>query len=111
MRGSRGPDATSSRKEHDMNWTQIEGKWDQLKGDVKSAWAKLTDDDIKRIGGQLDKLVGTIVERYGVEKERAHEQVREWADRIGTRMAAAGRSPESRANEARDDRPRGTQRH
>lgn len=27
-----------------MNWTQLEGKWDQLKGNVKSKWAKLTDD-------------------------------------------------------------------
>jgi uncharacterized protein YjbJ (UPF0337 family) len=30
-----------------MNWNQIEGRWDQLAGQVKSQWGKLTDDDLK----------------------------------------------------------------
>ena len=74
-----------------MNWTQIEGKWDQLKGDVKSKWAKLTDDDIKFVGGKLDKLVGKVIERYGVKKEQAHHQVNEWADRLEAQIGAIGR--------------------
>ena len=30
-----------------MNWDIIEGKWDQFKGQLKSSFAKLTDDDLK----------------------------------------------------------------
>ena len=34
-----------------MNWDQIEGRWTELKGRLRSKWAKLTDDDMEMIGG------------------------------------------------------------
>lgn len=74
-----------------MNWTQIEGKWEQLRGDVKSRWAKLTDDDLKLIGGKFDGLVGKIVERYGAKKEFAQKEVSEWAERIRDRVDSLGK--------------------
>ena len=73
-----------------MNWTQVEGKWEQVKGDVKTRWGKLTDDDLKMVGGQLDRLVGKIVERYGVKKEQAHQDIEEWVDRIRMKVGAVG---------------------
>ena len=95
-----------------MNWTQIEGRWDQLKGDVKSKWAKLTEDDIKFVGGRFDNLVGKVVERYGVKKEQAHQQVSEWASRLGARIDEAGRAmDEHQAQQHDHDRHRGTPRH
>jgi uncharacterized protein YjbJ (UPF0337 family) len=91
-----------------MNWTRIEGHWEQVKGDVKSAWAKLTDDDIGYVGGKLDKLVGKIVERYGVKKEQALHQVTEWADRLTARIDAIARVPEPPyVPGARDAKPHG----
>jgi uncharacterized protein YjbJ (UPF0337 family) len=61
-----------------MNWDQIEGKWKQMKGDIRTRWGKLTDDDLHLIGGQKDKLVGRIQERYGLQKDEAQRQVDEW---------------------------------
>lgn len=52
-----------------MNQDQAEGKWDQIKGRAKKAWAELTDDDIKRAEGSADKLYGIIKERFGDTKE------------------------------------------
>ncbi|MBE2183336.1 MAG: CsbD family protein [Anaerolineae bacterium] len=52
--------------------------WNQFKGDVRSKWAKLTDDDMLYIEGQRDKLVGRIQERYGIAKEEAARQVDEF---------------------------------
>ena len=63
---------------------------DQAKGEVKTKWAKLTDDDLKAVSGQLDKLTGKIVERYGVKKEQAHKEIEEWADRMRTKLDTAG---------------------
>jgi len=60
-----------------MDWNVIEGRWQQLKGNLKHQWAKLTDDDISVIGAQRDKLVGKIQERYGVLKDDASRQVDE----------------------------------
>jgi uncharacterized protein YjbJ (UPF0337 family) len=61
-----------------MNWDQVEGKWKQIKGSVRSRWGKLTDDDLDYIGGQKDQLVGRIQERYGIKKDEAQKQVDEW---------------------------------
>ena len=61
-----------------MNWDQFEGKWKQMKGSVKEQWGKLTDDDLDRISGQRDQLVGRIQERYGLAKEAAEKQADEW---------------------------------
>ncbi|MEA3641445.1 MAG: CsbD family protein [Lamprobacter sp.] len=58
-----------------MNWDEIKGKWNQLQGQAKTRWAKLTDDDLLAVEGQKDKLVGKIQERYGITKEEAERQV------------------------------------
>jgi uncharacterized protein YjbJ (UPF0337 family) len=36
---------------------------------------KITDDDLDRIAGNGDKLVGILQERYGYAKEKAWEEV------------------------------------
>jgi uncharacterized protein YjbJ (UPF0337 family) len=61
-----------------MNWDQVQGKWKQVKGSVKTRWGKLTDDDLDVIAGQRDQLVGRIQERYGIAKDDAQHQVDEW---------------------------------
>jgi uncharacterized protein YjbJ (UPF0337 family) len=93
-----------------MNWTEIEGKWAQLKGDAKSQWAKLTDDDLKIVEGRFDSLVGKVIERYGVQKDQARAQVTEWADRVGQRLQDAGRAVQHRTDQASNDL-RGGSRH
>lgn len=61
-----------------MNWDQVQGKWKQMKGDIRTRWGKLTDDDLQLVGGEKDKLVGLIQERYGVKKDEAQRQVDDW---------------------------------
>lgn len=76
-----------------MNWNQIEGRWDQLAGHVKSQWGKLTDDDLKNIAGKRQQLVGKLQERYGVLKEDIENQVNVWLDGIKPEVPLAVRSP------------------
>ena len=58
-----------------MNWQVVEGKWDQLKGQVRQKWGKLTDDDVAKMKGKRERLVGKIKERYGLEKDAAEREV------------------------------------
>jgi len=30
-----------------MNWDQIEGKWKEMKGQLREKWGNLTDDDLE----------------------------------------------------------------
>ena len=61
-----------------MNWDQIQGKWKQYAGRAKEKWGDLTDDDLDRVEGKRDQLVGLVQERYGVAREAAEKQVREF---------------------------------
>jgi uncharacterized protein YjbJ (UPF0337 family) len=64
-----------------MNWDHIKADWDDVKGKVKSKWGKLTDDDIKLIGGKWDQLVGKLRHHYGYEKDDAERQVDEFLNK------------------------------
>jgi uncharacterized protein YjbJ (UPF0337 family) len=69
-------------EEQTMNWDRIEGSWKQAAGKVKEKWGKLTEDDLTVINGKQDQLVGRIQERYGIAKDEAERQVKDWADRM-----------------------------
>ncbi len=61
-----------------MNEDRIKGKWKQLTGTVKEKWGKLTDDDLKVAEGNAEYLTGKVQERYGIAKDEAERQVREF---------------------------------
>lgn len=65
-----------------MNKDIIEGNWKQLKGKAQQQWGKLTDDDIDVIAGKRTELAGRIQERYGITRDEAEKQVRDWEDRL-----------------------------
>jgi len=45
-----------------MNSDVFEGRWKQMRGDLKSWWGKLTDDDFEKIAGKRDRLLGMLQE-------------------------------------------------
>jgi uncharacterized protein YjbJ (UPF0337 family) len=61
-----------------MNWDRTEGNWKQFKGKVQCQWGKLTDDEVDRIEGHRERLVGKVQERYGIAREEAERQVKDW---------------------------------
>ena len=61
-----------------MNEDIIKGKWSQLSGRLKEKWGKLTYDDINERDGHRDYLIGKLQERYGIAKEKADVQVKEF---------------------------------
>lgn len=64
-----------------MNQEQFKGKWNQIKGEAKVQWGKLTNDDLDQVEGNMDKLVGRIQERYGYAREQAKEEVDQFFSR------------------------------
>lgn len=61
-----------------MNQDRIAGQWKQLSGKIKAQWGKLTDDDLRQAEGNSEYLAGKIQERYGIAKDEAEKQVKEF---------------------------------
>jgi uncharacterized protein YjbJ (UPF0337 family) len=63
-----------------MNQDILQGKWKQLKGKARQRWGELTDDDLNRVEGNYQELVGIVQEKYGRSRAEAEAEVREFMD-------------------------------
>lgn len=61
-----------------MNQDIFAGMWKQIKGEVKTQWGKLTDDELEQVEGQYDKMIGKLQEKYGYSREEAEDEVGEF---------------------------------
>jgi uncharacterized protein YjbJ (UPF0337 family) len=75
-----------------MNWNEVEGKWNQLKGTVREKFGKLTDDDITVIAGKKDQFIGKLQERYGMARAQAERELDTWMHSLHETAAPRTRS-------------------
>jgi uncharacterized protein YjbJ (UPF0337 family) len=61
-----------------MNEDRIKGQWKQLAGKLKAKWGDLTDDDLAVADGDSEYLVGRIQERYGIARDEAERQLKDF---------------------------------
>ena len=47
-----------------MNRDILAARWTQLRGQLRVQWGKLTDDDLDRVQGRWEQLIGLLQERY-----------------------------------------------
>jgi uncharacterized protein YjbJ (UPF0337 family) len=65
-----------------MTWDEIKGSWRQYRGRIKEKWGELTDDDLDRIDGKKDQLLGMLQNRYGRTREAAEKEMREFEENL-----------------------------
>jgi uncharacterized protein YjbJ (UPF0337 family) len=82
-----------------MNEDVFSGKWREMRGTLRSWWGRLSDDDLERIGGEKDKLVGLVQERYGQTREQAEREVDRRLSEYGSGGGAIGSNLRSRVDE------------
>ena len=58
-----------------MNEDILKSQWKQLRGQIKQWWSVLTDDDLDKINGRRDRLIGKLQEKYGFTKEQAMHEI------------------------------------
>ena len=75
-----------------MNADQLKGKWMQFKGDLKQKWGKFTDNDLEQIGGNYDRFVGKVQDRYGENKSALMKWAGQWYQK--NQLDATGEKPQ-----------------
>lgn len=63
-----------------MNKHIVEGNWKKFKGKMKQQWGKLTDGRLDVIDGKRDQLTGEVQQAYGISKDEAAKQVKDFED-------------------------------
>ena len=61
-----------------MNEDILKGQWSQLKGRVRQEWGRFTNDDVARIDGDREVLLGRLQELYGRTREEAEEELKQF---------------------------------
>lgn len=60
-------------------------EWDSLKARARTAFAKLSEEDMESVKGRFDELRARVVKAYGYAEERAHQEVARLLHRGETR--------------------------
>jgi uncharacterized protein YjbJ (UPF0337 family) len=58
-----------------LNTDILKGKWKEIKGEIRTHWGKLTDDEIEQTTGNLTSISGIIEQRYGEKKEEIQKKL------------------------------------
>jgi uncharacterized protein YjbJ (UPF0337 family) len=66
-----------------MNWERISGNWAHWKVRVRERWGRLTDDELSMVAGRREQLAGRIQEAYGLSRDEAERQLRNWERNLG----------------------------
>jgi uncharacterized protein YjbJ (UPF0337 family) len=76
------------KEDNPMQADVFEGKWRQMRGELRSWWGKLTDSDFERVAGKKDRLIGLLQEKYGYTREAAQQEIdrrfKEYDERTGS---------------------------
>ena len=59
---------------------EIQGKWKQHVGSARIAWGELTEDELLKSEGHIQKLTGLVQERYAITRDEAEKQVNNFID-------------------------------
>lgn len=60
----------------------LKGKWNEIKGEIRTQWGKLTENELNQASGNLTSLAGIIQQRYGIKKEEAQEKLQKIASKF-----------------------------
>lgn len=64
-----------------MNKDIFEGKWEEVKGKMKKAWGKFTDDDLTQIEGNQQEIYGKLQKHYGYTKDQADQAIKDFKEK------------------------------
>lgn len=70
-----------------MNRSILEGKWKEIKGDLRRAWGKITDDEWEQTKGNVTSMAGILEQRYGFAKDDAASKINSVLERYESDLA------------------------
>jgi uncharacterized protein YjbJ (UPF0337 family) len=61
-----------------MNRDMMQGRWTEMRGQIREGWGMLTHSDTQKIQGKRIQLAGKMQQRYGWTKGMTDRQVHQF---------------------------------
>jgi uncharacterized protein YjbJ (UPF0337 family) len=61
-----------------LNWESVKMKWDELTEQLQTQWDELTAEDVRHVGGDRERLLTKIQERYDISYDEADKEIDRW---------------------------------
>ncbi|QDS88625.1 hypothetical protein EC9_28160 [Rosistilla ulvae] len=52
---------------------ELKGQWNEVKGRLQEHWGQLTDDDLSRVQGSAEQLVGVVQQKTGATRREVED--------------------------------------
>lgn len=71
-----------------INQETVSGKWLEIKGEIQTAWGKLTSDEIEQTKGDIKSIAGLVLQKYGEDSEQFQTKFSEIVNSIHNKKDA-----------------------
>ena len=82
---------------------ELQGQWNQVKGQIRERWAEITDDDLQKVRGNTDQLVGLIQEKTGTARKEVEKFLQSSVDQGSSMINQASESARQYAHKASEN--------
>lgn len=65
-----------------MDWSSIQGRWDEYKAAAKRQWDKLSEQQLQGTRGNREYLAKRVQEAYSLTREEAEREISAWQARL-----------------------------
>lgn len=65
-----------------INKEQLLGKWKEISGEAQKKWGEISENDLEKVKGNFNSLVGLVEQKLGVSKEDAQKKVEDLMTKI-----------------------------
>ena len=64
-----------------MDRSELKGKWNEIKGNLKQQYGDLTDDDLTYVEGKEDELYGRLQQKLGKSRDELDKMFNDYSRR------------------------------
>ena len=73
-------------REQTVSNNVIERQWNEVRNKIHVRWGKISEEDVDQISGSHDRFINLIVERYGIAKKEAEDQLQSYLRAVTTKV-------------------------
>jgi uncharacterized protein YjbJ (UPF0337 family) len=85
-----------------LTMEELSGTWNDIKGRVKKEWGDISDNELKQVEGNADRLVGLIQKKTGAARTEIEKTLRSWSEGSAGLLDNASQAMHGVAHAAQD---------